>query len=874
MSRLSRSTLLDVKQLTRTEAQPLGSSIKQYQSALVYGKTLLAEYHLEGGNVLTQAKHHSWFIDTLLTTGWKRFIPDTRNDDSPCLIATGGYGRCELSLESDIDLLILLPERDDASALARIESFIQFCWDINLKIGHSAHTTEQVVESAGKDLTIMTNMMETRLLAGNPELFSHFKKAIHHSNIWSVDEFFKFKLDEQQRRHLHFGDTAYNLEPNIKESPGGLRDLHMIGWVANRYFGTSDLSELIDHQFLSEAEYRQLVKGRNFLWKLRNGLHQLSGRCEDRLLFDYQRDLAQQLGYIKEENHLAVEQMMKQYYRTVKELQLLNELLMQHFKEAILVSKKPKAKIINQRFQSVGDFLEARHSTVFEQTPNAILELFYLLQQHPELKGVRASTIRQLLSNVNKIDAGYRKQPQNQQTFLNIFKHQEGLTHALRRMNAYGVLGAFFPEFGRIVGQMQHDLFHIFTVDAHSLFVVGNLRGLMRESDTGESAPLRSLISTLNSRERLYLAALCHDIGKGSGKDHSVVGEKIARAFCKRLGLSDYDTKFVGWLVRNHLIMSWTAQREDTSDPHVIERFSERVGDQEHLDNLYLLTVTDIKGTSPKVWNEWKGQLLHNLYTATSRRLRSGLSGIETVNQRITDRKKAIAKILSDKIPTATLTRFWSQLDQEYFLRSSPENSAWQALQIHNAKVTDLPLVKIRYRDEIKAQQILIVAPESDGLLPKSTGALEKMHLSILDARIHQTHSGLAILVFITIDPNGNRPNEHLLEKQSDHMRQLLLTTKTTSTPSNRMLPPRLQTIQSSDIGDIFQRQKKSTHNHGNRVPGPARTALPRCHDAFGMQSETDIGKGVHGWRKSGGHVLYNRPRRQPHYVSRATAPH
>ncbi len=632
-------------------------------------------------------------------------------------------------------------------------------------------------------------MMETRLIEGDQFLFEKLQSKLRSNRIWPADRYFKSKLEEQQARHLHFGDTAYNLEPNIKESPGGLRDLHMISWVANRYFGTSDFAELVEHDFLTDQEYRALIKGRDFLWKLRNGLHLLAGRCEDRLLFDYQRELARQLGYKQRENHLDVEQMMKRYYRTVKEVQLLNELSLQHFQEVILQTRKPKPVKINSRFNAIGNYLETSHAFVFEQKPSAILELFYLMQLHPKLVGVRASTIRQLRSHLYKIDDSYRKDPENQATFLNIFKHQDGLTHALRRMNAYGVLGAFFPEFGKVVGQMQHDLFHIFTVDAHSLFVVSNIRKLMLARFSDEFPVLRTILSKLNRRERLYLAALCHDIGKGSGRDHSIVGEKIALSLCNRLGLSEYDAGFIAWLVRNHLMMSWTAQREDTSDPRVIDRFAEIVGDQEHLDNLYLLTVADIRGTSHKVWNEWKGRLLSNLYTATSRRLRSGISGAETISQRINERKQAIKKLVGKSVPETELLQVWEQLDQEYFLRNGPETCAWHAQQIHNASLLDLPLVATRYRPEIQAQQILVVAPESDNLLPQSTGAIDSLGLSILDARIHQTRSGLAILVFVTGTRDEIAPTEKSLEFQAGKIRKFLLSPPDHYIPSSKNLP-------------------------------------------------------------------------------------
>ena len=786
MSRLTHAALLDTAALIHIGTDH-AAALNAYQAALANGKNLLAEYHWEGGDAAFLAKKRSWLIDQILCLAWQRFMAD--QEKVTALIATGGYGRHELNIESDIDILLLILEDLSARTRQRLESFIQFCWDIGLKVGSNTLTLTETMRLAGENLTVMTNWMEARLLAGNRDLFNTFDQRIRNVSLWPVDRYFREKLDEQRQRHIRFSETAYNLEPNLKESPGGLRDLHMISWVANRYFGTSDLKELVDHHFLTRQEYRALIKGRNYLWRLRNGLHLLSGRCEDRLLFDYQRTLAQQLGYRQKNNHLAVEQMMKKYYRTVKELQLLNELLLQHFQEAILIPARPKPKKINARFQSVGGYLESTRPDIFQREPAAILEMFYLLQQFPELRGVRASTIRQLRGSLHRIDQPYRNDDINKQTFLSIFKHQNGLTHALRRMNAYGVLGAFFPAFGRVVGQMQHDLFHIFTVDAHSLFVVGHLRGLLDDRYKDEFPVLSALMAKLNRRERLYLAALCHDIGKGSGRDHSEVGEQIALTFCHRLGMSDYDVSFVAWLVRHHLRMSWTAQRENTADPRVIDRFAEFVGDQERLDNLYLLTVADMRGTSHNVWNEWKGQLLRNLYTATSRRLRSGLGGAEAIKQRVQDRKRAIEKILADTVPSDQLAKLWEQLDQEYFLRNAPETSAWQAQQIYNADLLDIPIVRMRYREEIRAEQILVVAPESDYLLPKSTGALEKMDLSILDARIHQTYSGLAILVFITVSRNKDRPSARLLEQQTRQLREVLLTPQPSDAPPKRMLP-------------------------------------------------------------------------------------
>ena len=797
MSRLSHQELLNTRELV-DPTKDLRRARKACQQALLHGKTLLAEYHLEGGNPAVMARQHSWLLDQILLFCWKRFLKGCAIDHPADLIATGGYGRKEINLESDIDLLILLDSKKHTGKNEAVindfaEQFIRFCWDIGLKVGHSIRTRAQCISLAKEDISVTTNLMETRLLDGDPDRFQALHDQLRSTRVWPVEKYFKFKLKEQDERHLQFGDTAYNLEPNIKESKGGLRDLHMISWVANRYFGTSDLGELVGHGFLTETEYRALIRHRDFLWRLRNGLHYLSGRCEDRLLFDYQTELALQLGYQKGENHLAVEQMMQHYYRTAKELQLLNELLLQHFQEAILTPKKPKVRRINDRFQSVGSFIEASNDRVFRDHPVAMLEVFLLMQKRPAITGVRASTVRQLRANLHLIDAPFRRDPGHRKAFLEIFRHQTGLTHALRRMSAYGVLGAFFPAFGRVVGQMQHDLFHVFTVDAHSLFVVGNVRRLAMPEHRHEFPNLTDLLNRQNNRERLYLAALCHDIGKGSGRDHSEVGEEIALSFCTELGLSEYDAKFAAWLVRNHLVMSWTAQREDITDPRVIDRFAEIVGDQEHLDNLYLLTFADIRGTSPKVWSDWKGKLLSNLYMATSRRLRTGLSGAQAITERIEARKQAIRKLVSRKVSNEMLETLYAQLGDEYFLRNGPNSSAWHAEVITSAAALDLPLVTARSRKDIGAQQILVLAPESEELLPRITGGLDRLHLNILDARIHSTRSGLSLLVFIASDPEEVSHNNKWLQDTTQELKQILLAPQMSYKPAERILPRTLK---------------------------------------------------------------------------------
>ena len=795
MARLNHAELLDPGTLRDPVSEPR-EAVRSCQQALVHGKNLLAEYHLEGGSSAVLARNLAWLTDRVLLHGWRRFRKSLGIGDRVDLIAAGGYGRAELNLESDIDLLILVSGTDgsdDAPANDCAERFIRYCWDIGIKVGHSLRTERECIQIARQDIGVITNLMETRLLDGDRERFDSLHGKLRSHRMWPAERYFRSKYQEQETRHQQYGDTAHNLEPNIKESKGGLRDLHMISWVANRYFGTSDLGKLVEHGFLTDAEYRALIRHRDFLWRLRNGLHYLAGRCEDRLLFDYQHQLAVQLGYREGENHLAVERMMRDYYRAAKEMQLLNELLLQHFEEAILRPGKSRVRPISARFQSVGSVIEVTHERVFRDEPKALLEIFLLMQKRSSLTGIRASTVRLIRSSLDLIDDAFRQNPEHRALFLEMFRHQNGLTHALRRMNAYGVLGRFFPDFGRIMGQMQHDLFHVYTVDAHSLFVVRNLRRLALPEHRQEFPYLTNLLARQNNRERLYLAALCHDLGKGSGRDHSEVGEEIALGLCTSLGMSDYDASFVAWLVRYHLLMSWTAQREDIDNPRVIDRFAEAVGDQEHLDNLYLLTFADIRGTSPMVWSDWKGHLLNSLYTSTSRRLRTGLSDAQAVSERIEARKEAVRKLTSRRVGAGSLERFWSQLDEEYFLRNGPGSGAWHAEMIASTGALDLPLVTARPRKDLGAMQLLVLAPESEELLPRLTGGMDRLNLNLLDAHIHPTRSGLTLLSFMASDPDNASNNRKWLLETTGALRQDLLTPMREYTPTRRMLPRTLR---------------------------------------------------------------------------------
>jgi [protein-PII] uridylyltransferase len=555
-------------------------------------------------------------IDIILREAWR--TQHVADGDSWALVAVGGYGRGELHPCSDIDIMLLVPAPPDAHGRGIVERLVTFLWDIGLEVGHSVRTVEECVQESTADVSVMTTLLEARQLAGSTALVARMRDALSPEHVWPVKEFFEAKVREQSERHLKAHDTAYNLEPNVKTGPGGLRDIQTIAWVAKRHFGSDTLDGLATRGFLSVAELRRLKQAQAFLWKVRFGLHVLQGRREDRLLFDHQIRLAQIFGYEDASYTLAVEQFMQRYYRTVMDVSLLNELLLQLFREAILTESEPP-RPLNARFQVRNGSLEAVSSDVFARTPSAIMELFVLLQQNPDIDGVRASTMRAVARNLWLVDEEFRQNPRNHRLFLEIVRSPIGVTHELRRMNTYGVLGRYIPAFGRIVGRMQYDLFHAYTVDAHTLFVVSNLRRFAIPRYDHELPAASRIMQSLPKPEIAYLAALFHDIAKGRGGDHSELGGVDAEAFCLEQGLSPYDARMVAWLVRNHLELSITAQKQDIADPEVISAFAHKVGDENHLDYLYVLTCADVRGTNPKLWNSWKASLFHDFYDRVKR---------------------------------------------------------------------------------------------------------------------------------------------------------------------------------------------------------------------------------------------------------------
>jgi [protein-PII] uridylyltransferase len=737
------------------EIAALANPLKSFRQALKKGDETLKTLFLQGVLAYELVPARARLIDRLLRRAWKRFF-DVANPDL-ALIAIGGYGRGELHPGSDIDIMILLGIADIDGYREALEKFSTFLWDLGLEIGHSVRTLEDCFREGAADITVATSLMESRLLIGSSHLFEQMRELSGPKHIWSGRAFFEAKYEEQKTRHRKYDQTAYNLEPNIKEGPGGLRDLQMIGWVAKRHFGATTLHDLVVYGFLTEREYVELMDCQNHLWQIRFALHTLTGRREDRLLFDYQRRLAKQFGYRDKDHSLAVEQFMQRYYRTIMVLSRLNGMLLQLFEEVILLADEPVKPVpINRRFQARKGYLEVIRPEVFTRYPFALLEIFLLLQQHPEIKGIRASTIRLICDHCSLIDKKFRNDVRAQSLFMKILRQPRGVTRQLRLMNHYGVLAAYLPEFGKIVGRMQYDLFHTYTVDQHILFAVRNLRRFYVSKFAHEFPQCSAIIRKLSRPVLLYIAALYHDIAKGRGGDHSELGAIDARKFCRRHGLSKIDTGLVTWLVRNHLIMSLTAQKKDIDDPEVINDFARRVGDQRHLDYLYLLTVADIRATNPKLWNNWRASLLWQLYEATRRALRRGLANPIDKEESIKETQiQARNQLLRQGIPYKHIKELWRGFGDDYFLRHSSDEIAWHTQAIFNKPHHGHALVLAREDTARGGTEIFIYTPDQERLFALIASTLDRLGLTVLDARIITSELGFTLDSYTVVEDSG-----------------------------------------------------------------------------------------------------------------------
>jgi [protein-PII] uridylyltransferase len=707
------------------------------------GREALRRAYFEKPEPRALLQRHAQLIDRTVKALWSEIEPAA----DAALVATGGYGRGELYPYSDIDLLVLLPKEPDAAERERIERLIGTFWDIGLEIGHSVRTVKACVDNAAADITIQTTLLEARFLAGSRRLFLGLQAALEES--LDPVAFFNAKLLEQEQRHAKHQDSPYSLEPNLKEAPGGLRDLQTIQWIARASGMGRTWSDLVAHGLLERHEARQLVRTEAAFQDLRIRLHYLAGRREDRVVFDFQGALAAQYGDADTPDLRGSEAMMQRYYRAAKTVTQLNAILLQNFRARLLPQPDGEPRPLNERWRARGDLLEAADEALFERQPSAILESFLLMMQHAELRGMTAPTLRALWRARRRVDAKFRRDPTARLLFLHILQQPRGIVHEFRRMNQYGILGRYLPEFGSIVGQMQHDLFHVYTVDQHILMVLRNVRRFGMAEFAHEFPLCSELMSGFERRWLLYVAALYHDIAKGRGGDHSELGAVDARNFSKRHGLSAEDTDLVAFLVENHLSMSAVAQKQDVHDPEVVKAFAERVGNERNLVALYLLTVADVRGTSPKVWNAWKAKLLEDLYHATRRTLTGQPLARDAA---IAEKQAEAARLLRlYDLSERVQDKLWAQLDTPYFLRHDPQEIAWQTRTLHYRVDADKPVVKARLAPFGEGLQVMIYTKDREALFARICGYFERAGFNIVEAKVHTTRHGYALDTFLVL---------------------------------------------------------------------------------------------------------------------------
>jgi len=700
---------------------------------------------------LTQARAAA--VERVVAHVWSACVGDSQRLS---LYAVGGFGRGELFPCSDVDLLALCESPPTPAESRALESFFSCLWDVGLKPGHALRTLAQCRALAAQDATIYTSLLDARRIAGAAAPDEGLAALRAAAELWPPQAYLAAKRADREQRYARFDDTAYNLEPNIKDGPGGLRALHLIGWLGRRLFGAATLSTLVKRGMLSDSEAGVLEQARRLLSRIRFALHLAAGRAEERLLFDYQRTLAAQFGFSDEHGqNLAVEQFMQGYYRAAMALERLSAQFMARCEEALEDGARLPVQRLSIDFLNVGGRLDSDAPDLFVKRPAALIDLFRVWIEHAEVHGLRADLVRRIDAALEQGGDALAHDADVNAAFARLLRRGAAAVEAIARMNRFGVLARYLPAFGRVVGRMQYDLFHVYTVDEHTMRVLRNVARFAEADSSREFAHAHELWSRLAKPELLLLAALFHDIAKGRGGDHSELGEAEAREFCARLKLPDADIELVCWLVRRHLLMSVTAQRQDISDPEIVQRFATQVGEWERLDYLYLLTVADIAGTSAKLWNSWKDRLLSDLYVSTRYLLRSGADHLPHVADRVAACRAEARRLLHEKaLGDADIERIWADFPEESFLRFSAAQIAWQTAGIANADKLD-PLVLIEPYGERGGTEVFVHATDRDGLFAAITSVLDRLRLSVLDARIVTSRSGMSLDSFLVLDADG-----------------------------------------------------------------------------------------------------------------------
>ncbi|MCW8346121.1 bifunctional uridylyltransferase/uridylyl-removing protein GlnD [Vibrio sp. ZSDZ65] len=696
------------------------------------------------------------YIDLLLNRLWQH--SGLNNQTNLALVAVGGYGRGELHPLSDIDILFVSRNKLTPALETTVSEFITLLWDLRLEVGHAVRTVAECVEIGQSDLTVATNLQEARLLCGSEDTFSQLKNVVDSDTFWTSEDFYRAKINEQKTRHSKYHDTTYNLEPDIKSTPGGLRDIHTLSWVARRHFGATSLFEMSRFGFLTDAEYRELVECQNFLWRVRFALHIELRRYDNRLTFGHQAQVAESLGFVGEGN-IAVEMMMKEFYRTLRRVAELNKMLLKLFDQAIINKGQiVAAEVLDSDFQRRGHLIEARKPALFQARPETILDMFIHIANDSSIEGVSPATLRQLRTARRRLNKFLHEIPAARDKFMDLVRHPNALHRAFRLMHKLGVLAAYLPQWSQIVGQMQFDLFHVYTVDEHSIRLLNHIHTFSLEENYSKHPICCEVYPRMQKKELLILAAIFHDIGKGRGGDHSEIGAVEAFEFCIEHGLSKPEAKLVSWLVQSHLLMSVTAQRRDIYDPDVIIEFAKKVRDEEYLEYLVCLTVADICATNPELWNSWKRTLLAELFHSTQRVLRRGLENPVDVRDRIRHNQQLASALLRKQgFAAREIEVLWQRFKADYFLRHTHKQIAWHCEHILNSEDQSKPLVLMSKKATRGGTEVFVYSKDQPALFATVVAELDRRNFNVHDAQIMTSKDGYVLDTFMVLDHHSKK---------------------------------------------------------------------------------------------------------------------
>ncbi len=729
----------------------------------------------------TLARRRGESVERVVAHVWMACLGEV---GAAALFAVGGFGRGLLFPYSDVDLLALV-EAPDPARLRALEQFFATLWDVGLKVGHAVRDPAQCRALAAQEASVFTSLLDARRLAGDPALDARLRAIVDDPALWPPHAYLAARLAERNARHARYDDTAYNLEPNLKDGPGGLRTLDSLRWMARRLAHADDLSGMVTEGLLDPAEQVALEQSEATLRRYRYALHLEAGRPEERLLFDYQRALAARLGFEDEhEKNLGVEQFMQGYYRAASQVERLGVQVAERFEE--MLEPPGEAEPVGRDFVRYGKRLAARDPQLFMQRPAALVEIFIARLDQPGVVGFSADTMRRIHQATAMHGDVLANDRDVLAAFLQLLRRGAPAVEALWRMNRHGLLAAILPAFGKVFGRMQYDLFHVYTVDEHTLRVLRNMARFAEPAAQREFPLGCEIWAGLPTPEVLLLAALFHDIAKGRGGDHSVLGEQEARAFCARLGLPAGDIERVAWLVRWHLLMSTTAQRQDITDPEVVHRFAELVGERERLGQLYLLTIADIIGTSPRLWNGWKDRLLSDLCIATRYALRSDVELPRDIGVRVHECSEyALALLMNEGHAESDVVRIWADFPQLSFLRHRPEQIAWQTAAILRAQ-GEVPLVAVHPLSVRGSTELFVYAPDRDGLFAIVTAVLDRLRFSVMESRILSSPTGMALDTFLLLDADNQQPASAARAEELQQRLQRALTQSSGVQPSKR----------------------------------------------------------------------------------------